>query len=638
MKALKRTAFLFLAMVITFCSSMPVYAASENYIRKAESVMSAQLIKTLNSVSSTDIIRVVVWIEDINHTLVEEEVKVKTGLKKSEIKDELGTEKINNYISEKRKVSSNKYKASNNSFLNKVTKSNKSVEIIFQSTLSPMLILKANKGDIYSIANIKSVISMDIHKEITIEDESLTANDNSDATYMRDTMAATGAYTSNGSTNKIKIGQIELAVPDLANYAAYFDTADCHNFFTSNVARSSIHATLVAAIMVGKPYTVGEKTYTGIAPDAELYSCGITYPIDAYNDEYILQMFYGAVEKLVRSTDGGCGVNIINMSMGLPLAGGSVWGEYDATCQWVDHIAYHHDVHFVKSAGNVDTADKHITSPGLAYNAITVGSFNDKGNSINSHAPSTLANQYLDSSDFSISDSSCYIGGYDDQPLFKPDIIAAGENIEYGQLYYNGENVESNDGTSFAAPQVSGIIAQLCSKRPSLLTKQNTVKAILAASAVYRLAGDNEYDYGETSLLEKQGAGVVNARAAYTVVSNFRYKEINLPGTTHYYTTTINVPDSYEYLRVAMTWIRKADASNCTTEPGYSYYILPNLKLEVFKGTDTSGTPCAVSDIDNNNLELLQFEVEEGGTYTIRITNYAYISDFGTQHIALAWY
>ena len=491
-----------------------------------------------------------------------------------------------------------------------------------------MMILSANKADIYSLSKNTDVVSMDLFENSQIVPSSSEANINSSAAYMRDTVGATGTYTANGSTNKIKIGQIEAGLPDFSIFASYFDTSDCYSYGTQSTEQyHMLHATLVAAIMVGKSVTYDGNTYEGIVPDAELYSYAIT-------DRSSL---YIAVEFLI----GNCGVEIINMSANFY----DDLGYYTSLSQWIDHIAYKHDVHFVITAGNKSNSpDSYVPTTAMAYNAITVGNYeniytatedtndtnatNDTNNryTLTSHAPSTLQDQLLNRAYFRINSDSCY---KTENGQCKPDISAEGENIGYGAL--------EGDGTSFAAPQVAGIVAQLCSKYPSLLTKQNTVKAILAASAVYRVNGEDSYS--DVGLLDKQGAGIVNSRAAYAVLLGGKYMDITLPNTTQYYTTTITVPSNYTYLRVAMAWIKKNGASgeSCSTVNDQD---LANLKLEVFEGTGTNGTPIRTSDASNNNLELVQFPVNGGGTYTIRITNQSYnnTSIVGSQYISLAWY
>lgn len=313
-------------------------------------------------------------------------------------------------------------------------------------------------------------------------------------------------------------------------------------------------------------------------------------------------------------------------------------GHYTLKSKWVDHVAYKHDVHFVVAAGNTNNSpDGYVVSPGMAYNAITVGNYENEdayGNDcvMNSYAPSTLDDQFLDDEYFRMNDTSCY-KTYSGQ--YKPDIAAPGTNITYGDL--------SNSGTSFSAPQVAGIVAQLCSKYPSLLTQQNTMKAVLAASAMYWVPGENVYATHKPQ--EKQGAGAVNSRAAYAVLAGGKLVNKTLASTTHYYTKTITLPSNYTYLRVAVAWIKKnaAGSQYCDLDSAGAsdnYQNLANLKLEIFEGEGTNGLRIVSTDLTNNNLELAQFEVDGGGTYTIRITNNSYndSSVTGSQYISIAWY
>ena len=88
--------------------------------------------------------------------------------------------------------------------------------------------------------------------------------------------------------------------------------------------------------------------------------------------------------------------------------------------------------------------------PAMAYNAISVGSFND--------------NNTVDRTGDWISSFSSYVNlsGYAE----KPDIIAPGENIGISNLAYywidgDGYVEDVTSGTSFSAPQVTGTLAQL---------------------------------------------------------------------------------------------------------------------------------------------------------------------------------
>ena len=95
-----------------------------------------------------------------------------------------------------------------------------------------------------------------------------------------------------------------------------------------------------------------------IAPGASFYGAGYNCS-SAYSD------FYEAVEWLV-----GKGVNIINMSASAYTSTANVTS-YSGCTRWIEHIAYNHDTHFVKSSG--DRGSIGVTEPGMAYNIITVG-------------------------------------------------------------------------------------------------------------------------------------------------------------------------------------------------------------------------------------------------------------------------
>lgn len=93
-----------------------------------------------------------------------------------------------------------------------------------------------------------------------------------------------------------------------------------------------------------------------------------------------------------------------------------------------------------------------------------------------------------------------------------------------------------------------------------------------------------------------------------------------------------------------MSWIKKntAASGSCSlgTSTSANYQQLADLRLQVYKGTGTSKTLVATSDLSDSNLELVQFDVDGGGTYTIVITNKSYNSTAitGSQYISLAWY
>jgi len=114
-----------------------------------------------------------------------------------------------------------------------------------------------------------------------------------------------------------------------------------------------------------------------------------------------------------------------------------------------------------------------------------------------------------------------------------------------------------------------------------------------------------------------------------------------MSGTTHYYSFTINVPSSYNYLRIALSWIKKVTASSCSSPtPGIAGVPLADFALELYYGTIENGIKVASSDTALTNLELLQYTIPSGcsGTYTVRIVNKSYTQGLGDQTLGIAWY
>ena len=156
----------------------------------------------------------------------------------------------------------------------------------------------------------------------------------------------------------------------------------------------------------------------------------------------------------------------------------------------------------VKSAGNeagpCGSGSGNVTSPGLAYNVITVGNFDDRntvgwGDDIMSNCSS-----WRDPA-----------SAHSDRE--KPEVSGPGTSI-------NSTTTASpwtggiGSGTSFAAPMVTGTAALMMQRDTSLQFWPEAVKAILMVSAVHNIEG-------ATRLSEIDGAGAVVANRADVVAS-----------------------------------------------------------------------------------------------------------------------
>ncbi len=262
------------------------------------------------------------------------------------------------------------------------------------------------------------------------------------------------------------------------------------------------HGTHVAGILSGRGGAV--EQFSGVAPGASLY---ILRVLDGGGS--------GTVSNVLRALDwikhnaDTYGIRVVNLSLGHP-----VYESYssDPLCRAVEDLVKRGIV-VVAAAGNYGrlqdgtTIYGGITSPGNSPFAITVGAMNPKGTA--SRSDDVIAS-------FSSRGPTAIDG------TVKPDLVANGvfsvslnSPGSYFETHYSDLHFESSiygasngsddyylmSGTSMAAPVVSGIVALMLQKNPSLTP--TLVKGIL-----HYTAEDRGYD------VMTQGAGYVNAPGA----------------------------------------------------------------------------------------------------------------------------
>ncbi|MBE5888130.1 MAG: hypothetical protein E7283_04760 [Lachnospiraceae bacterium] len=310
----------------------------------------------------------------------------------------------------------------------------------------------------------------------------------------------------------VKIGQLEAACPDTSG--VFVNPNGCNTLQRVKNSSTGMYE------MVESPHADNvHLIMSTIAPDATYYATGF-YNSNSVSASAIT--FFQAVEWLLAQ-----GVNIINMSAG--YYDDDILNKYDDMSRWVDHIAYNHDVHFVKSAGNYHwktNPEKKISSPGMAYNIITVG------------ATAMTA-------PYEIESYSAYNGDGIGRYVFrtnKPDICAPG-------------NFAGKIGTSYSTPLVTATIALLCDYRPYLKTRQHTVKAILAAST-----GKETRKYvSDQNDFAIYGAGIVDARAAIWLIKRerFTYQTGTISARGEIKTYEMEVTSSDTCMRVALAYANR---------------------------------------------------------------------------------
>lgn len=314
------------------------------------------------------------------------------------------------------------------------------------------------------------------------------------------------------------------------------------------------HATTVASIAGGRQ---------GIATDADILSVEVFGNLSS------------EVEWLLDND-----VNVVNMSFYDSSVSSSL-GNYTSNAAYIDSIVRNTFVTFVGSAGNRGNEDAYVTSPKIGYNVITVGSTNKSG--------TTLSSFSSFKEKFSVT---------------KPNLVACGENYVITEIGPQGS------GTSYAAPVVTGTIALMMEKRPSLMIYPELVMSIVTANA------DNMSNYNDRNydgFNDQVGAGFINIDAALANIYNsvsFSYSTQNQSG--------VYVSETSVSLSVNQT-IKISFASLANTNGDNDIDKITDYDLYFYKNDGTY----LESIISTSNTELLEYQAESSGIFIIKIYIYS---------------
>ncbi|MEK7409400.1 MAG: S8 family serine peptidase [Acidobacteriota bacterium] len=271
-------------------------------------------------------------------------------------------------------------------------------------------------------------------------------------------------------------------------------------------------------------------------------SCGAG---ESFTDDMLL-----ATEAVLAETFAG----IVNNSNGGPAI-----EDDDFFSRKIDeYVDTYSDLLWVNSAGNRGPTERKVTTPGTAYNIISVANWDTRGT--------------VSRSDDIISQSSSRgstMGG-----RFKPDIAAPGTNI-YSTDYLSNGFVRMS-GTSMAAPHIAGAAALL---RHLGLRERMSIKALLINTTDnFGWQPDSGWGYANLNRALAQARNVISGGALGTVAGSFRLYR----GTA----------SSSENLSATLVWNRFV--SGATT-------FLRNLDLHLYKRE--TNTLIAESTLRPQNVE-----------------------------------
>ncbi|MCB9686334.1 MAG: S8 family serine peptidase [Alphaproteobacteria bacterium] len=223
----------------------------------------------------------------------------------------------------------------------------------------------------------------------------------------------------------------------------------------------------------------------GVAPAARLWVGGDCAPPDAS----------GSWSNLLLATERSIawGARIVNHSWG-----GNETASMGVEDRTFDRLVARHRVTQVVATGNHATF---AGSPSKGYNVVSVGAYDDHGTA--SPVDDTMA-------DFSNHRDAASIHHDREQPT----VVAPGVWIQTTREAHHpflGWMYGGINGTSFAAPAVTGVAALMASRDPLVAFRADVTKSILVTSAVSNIEDD-------ARISERDGAGGVRADWADAVV------------------------------------------------------------------------------------------------------------------------
>lgn len=356
-------------------------------------------------------------------------------------------------------------------------------------------------------------------------------------------------------------------------------------YFKPSTPNIDFHATMIAGIIAST-----HSTYKGVAPGVYLLSGN---SLDYYES------------SLIASSDWALrnGANILSLSWGIDYGDGYL----HVMDKYYDYIAARYPYPTItKSAGNTGGR---ITSPGNAWNVITVGASDDKNTASWSGDSMTYFSAYIDP-----------ISPHSDRE--KPEVVTVGNRIKSTDMFSPWITPYEAAGTSFSGPAVAGEAALLMSKNTSLKRLPESIRAIIFASAVHNIEGNSR-------LSEKDGMGEIVANDAYKIVARNQFKHKTIAPGESYPIKYRFYASSGKKIRVAIAWNSKS------TGP----YGVDSLKVDLdLRIKSPSGTIISSSASFDNNYEIVEFIAPSSGYYEAQISKRRWDSGYPNERLGFAYY
>ncbi|HWR26388.1 MAG TPA: S8 family serine peptidase [candidate division Zixibacteria bacterium] len=444
---------------------------------------------------------------------------------------------------------------------------NKGMKIIYASPYAPLIYAELTK---------KEIQELEAREDVEIIDKEGLAKPEINSAIPTIKANIVWAYTK-GSGVKVAVVEddgIAFANPYISDGIYYKPSSPNIDF----------HATAVAGVIAST-----HGTYKGVAP--------AVYLLSANSQDYY-------ESSLIRASDWALskGANILSLSWGIESD-----GYLHIMDKYYDYIVPRYPYPTVtKSAGNTGGR---ITTPGKAWNVITVGAIDDKNTATWPGDIMAYYSAYIDP-----------ISNHGDRE--KPEVVAVGSRIRSTDMTYPWIYSSEYDGTSFAGPAVAGEAALLMSKNIALKKWPEAIRAIIFASAVHNIEGSSR-------LSEKDGMGAVVVSEAYNVVARNQVKYATIVPTGIY-------PIRYAFNATAGKKVRVVISWNSKSTGPYGVDTL-KVDLDLRVKRPATGSYVGSSLSHDNNFEIVEFVAPVSGTYTAEISKVRWDSGYPSEKLGFAY-
>jgi len=449
--------------------------------------------------------------------------------------------------------------------------------VVYASQYAPVVFAEVSRETIQDLSKRSDVVSLDITREYEPALSSAAPTVKADVVWGRG-KTGTGVKVAivevpeSGTSSRIEFSNPYLL--DGSSYRPDLPVSD--------------HATQVAGIVAST-----HSTYKGI-------SYGVPALLSANAPS-------GNVTSVVAATEWAItqGANVLSCSYGTDTS-----RNLDSFAQYLDHVVWSNHITAVVAAGN-SPENGNVKSPGLAYNVIAVGAFDDGDTST-----------WTDDAMLGNSGYNDPISQHGDRE--KPEVAAVGAGMISTSTASPWVGYCNDFGTSFATPVVSGEAALLMHRQSQLTSWPEAVKAAIMAGAVHNIEGASR-------LSDRDGAGGIDCSIADDTIANNRWWANTVSYGDFPKTYVLNGIPAGKKVRVVAAW----DSHPPDSHPPYDTINDPlqsDFDLLIY---DPNGDRVEVSSSYDNNYEIGQFEAEMGGNYQARVVRYRF--EGASERLALAY-